>query len=347
MEVNLEKQEANFKPQSNSSLMEEVNINDVLIQHDKDINNIKQENINYTVKSKLPTSTEISINDNDDSALLVSFPKAEVKLRKLDEKKLLMDNNENSLSVDSLIEILSSSTNENKLSTIDNVKKGEIKKVSEENGSINNNVPPSSVPTTLSSPSSASSSSTSSSSSSSKTGNAYQTPIKSTNSISSPSPKKFPSPHYSNGGKPMLADLNKKMKQVSRRQPRPKAVYQSQISDNSVGIKLCIKKSINTIKSLPSSNSSGKSPRKRSRKPKTPMTKVGCESDSDDSYVKRRKKSSGANCNNNNTNKGSAEEPVEQSGWGKTLPKEVLCEVCFFTIRFMFVQFLIIQFFSL
>jgi F-box/leucine-rich repeat protein 6 len=126
----------------------------------------------------------------------------------------------------------------------------------------------------------------------------------------------------------MMADLNKKMKQISRRRSKPKAVYQSQISDNSVGIKLCIKKSINTSKPVPSPNSKSPSPRKRSRKSKAQPSKgkeKGCESDSDDSYVKRRKKPSTMN-NNNNSNK--FEEPIEQSGWGKLIPKEVLSEVC-------------------
>lgn len=295
---------------------------------------VKGENQTQTTKLKT-TKTEISFNDNkiDDSALIASLPKAEIKLKKLDETKLLMDNNENSLSVDTLIEILSSNT-ETKLPIIDNMKNKLLG--TEENGSseiININVPPSSIPSsTLNSPSSSSSSKTGFSS---PCNNANETLPPSTSSSSSGAlsfPQKFPSPHYANGGKPMLADLNKKMQQGTRRaKAKPKAVYQSQISDNSVGIKLRIKKSIDTFKTLPSPNNN-KSPRKRSRKSKSTSSK-GCESDSDDSYVKKRKKPSTMN-NNNNTNKVLFEEPVEQSGWGKLIPKEVLFEVSRFDFLF-------------
>lgn len=126
----------------------------------------------------------------------------------------------------------------------------------------------------------------------------------------------------------MISDMNKKMKQVAKRQPR--TVYQSQISDNKLGIKLCIKKSVNSMKSLPSPNN--KMPKKRSRKSK--VAKVH-ESDSDDAYVKRRKKSSAVNNNNNINNTKTPSEPVEQSGWGKEMPKEILFDVslCHFLIR--------------
>lgn len=122
----------------------------------------------------------------------------------------------------------------------------------------------------------------------------------------------------------MIADLNKKMKQGARRQPKPKAVYQSQISDNSVGIKLCIKKSINTFKAMPSPNSNNannKSSRKRSRKSnKAAATKL-VGSDSDDPYVKRRKKPSGSESNSSST-KASFEEPIEQSVWENRCPRK-------------------------
>jgi F-box and leucine-rich repeat protein 6 len=289
-----------LRPQASSM---NASSSDVLMQNEI---SVKEEKKNCT--------TDTEMNDNDDSILLTSLPKAEVKLKKLDETKLLMDSNENSLSVDTLIEILSSNNSDTKLPIVDNVKSELTNNT--ENGSCNNiNVPPS----TINSPSS---------SSSSKTG--FSSPLTNeTTQSSCPSgpspkstPKKYPSPYYSNGGKPMIADLNKKLK---RRQPKPKAVYQSQISDNSVGIKLCIKKSINTFKSLPLPNIN-KTPRKRSRKSKAATSK-GRESDSDESYVKRRKKSSSVN-NNNNTNKNAlVDEPVEQSGWGSLLPKEVLLEV--------------------
>lgn len=259
---------------------------------------LRQQEENFkTTTSAAVAKTEFTINDNDDSALLASLPKAEIKIRKFDETKLLMDNNENSLSVDSLIEILSSNETNNKLPASND--KGKQRTPS--------------APSTLSSPSS---------SSSSKAG-----------SLASPGPspssgfampKKFPSPHHLNGGKPMISDMNKKMKQVAKRQPKAKAVYQSQISDNAIGIKLCIKKSVNSKKkSLPSPNNNNninKSPsKKRSRKSRA----KGHESDSDDAYVKRRKKTSASN---NNT-KTPSDEPVEQSGWGKQMPKEILFDV--------------------
>lgn len=246
--------------------------------------NVKEENRNCT-KTTTAVKTEFTINDNDDSALLASLPKVEMKIRKLNETKQLMDNNENSLSVDTLIEILSSNDTNNKL--------------------------PPATNSTLSSPSS--SSSTSSKASLSET---FASP--------GPSPKsaalrKFPSPKHLNGGKPMISDMNKKMKQVSKRQPR--AVYQSKISDNALGIKICIKKSVDALKALPSPNN--KTPKKRSRKSKAKG------SDSDESYVKRRKKSASvSNNNNNNINaKAPFDEPVEQSGWGAKMPKEILFDV--------------------
>lgn len=313
MEVNLAAKEA-MKPHSSSKMLDASSHSSAMIKR-------KEEN---------KIATEISMSDdNDDGLLLASLPKAEVKLKKLDESKLLMDNNENSLSVDALIDILSSS-NETK-PILDDIK-SELMNIDDENF----NMPPTSIPSTLDSPSP---------SSSSKTGFSSPTPNANESNTSSytPSPKssstphkKFPSPHYPNGGKPMMADLNKKMKQLSRRQPKPKAVYQSQISDNSVGIKLCIKKSINTSKMSPSpnnsNNSNSKSPRKRMRKSnKTTTSKVAeGASDSDDPYVKRRKKSS---TSNNSSNKASFEEPIEQSVWGKDLPREILVDVSLFILH--------------
>lgn len=271
----------------------------------------QEENRNCT-KTTTVAKTEFTINDNDDSALFASLPKTDVKIRKKDESKLLMDNNENSLSVDTLIEILSSNDTNNKLPLM----------ASNELESL---MPPLSAPSTLSSPSS--------SSSSSKAGlsESLPSPGPSPKSIGFASPKKFPSPYHLNGGKPMISDMNKKMKQqVSKRQPR--AVYRSQISDNSIGIKLCIKKSVDSLKkSLPSPNSIIKTPKKRSRKPKAKGVKL--ESDSDDAYVKRRKKTSVNN--NNNNNKAPSDEPVEQSGWGGKMTKEILFEVSWFFLIFV------------
>lgn len=263
---------------------------------------LRQQEENFkTTTSAAVAKTEFTINDNDDSALLASLPKAEVKIRKFDETKLLMDNNENSLSVDSLIEILSSNETSNKLPASND--KGMQRTLS--------------APSTLSSPSS---------SSSSKAGLS--------DSLASPGPspssgfampKMFPSPHHLNGGKPMISDMNKKMKQVAKRQPKPKAVYQSQISDNAIGIKLCIKKSVNSKKkSLPSQNNNNNNIKSPSKKRSGKSRAKGHESDSDDAYVKRRKKTSSASNNNTKT---PSDEPVEQSGWGKQMPKEILFDV--------------------
>jgi hypothetical protein len=202
MEVNLLDE---LKPQSSSSSMLDVS-GDILMEMQELVNK-REENKNFLKN----TPNAISLNNDE---LFASLPKAEVKLKKLDESKLLMDNNENSLSVDTLIEILSSS---NETTTKPNVKSD-----SKNNIDDNMNVPP---PFDSPSPSS----------SHSKTDNLSSPPLPTSNT---PSPKsntphkKFPSPHYPNGGKPMIADLNKKMKQFSRRQPKPKAVYQSQISDS-------------------------------------------------------------------------------------------------------------------
>jgi len=267
----------------------------------------KEENKNCT-KTTTSEAEEVD-NSDDDSRLLVSLPKAEVKLVKLRNDKLLIDNNENSLSVDTLIEMLSTEPPPP-------APAGE-----------KNNVP---LPPETSTASSSTLNSPASSSSV-KTG-------------ASPSPKstpknKYPSPFYANGGKPMIADMNKKMKQVSKKQP--KAVYQSQISDNAIGIKLCIKKSIDSSnKSTPNNNNNNNNTiskaatRKRSRKSKTTRAtkataaKAALESDSDDPYVKKRKKTSSNNSSSNNNNNNTAlDEPIEQSGWGKRLPKEILFDV--------------------
>lgn len=259
MEVNLDDILERMPPSDGSKMLKQQNESIV-----------KEENKSCTKATTRIAKTEFTISDNDDSALLASLPKAEVKIRKLDESKLQLDNNENSLSVDTLIEILSA-----------------------------NEKLPVTAPSTLGSPSSASSSSG--------------------KSKSSP-PKKFPSPYHLNGGKPMISDMNKKMKQVAKRQP--KAVYQSKISENALGIKICIKKSTNALKTLPSPNSN-KTVKRRSRKSKA----KGHESDSDEAYVKRRKRTSTAVNNNNNNTKKPFDEPVEQTGWGKEMPKEILFDV--------------------
>lgn len=168
------------------------------------------------------------------------------------------------------------------------------------------------------------------------------------------------------GGKPLVTALNKKInKSATSTSPRasrarkPKALpmYESEISDNKMGIKLCIKKSdaVAAAAELPigaSSASPGapaartptaatsKAARKRVRKPKPPQ-------DSDESEYEPRKKKGGggtgsagggggAGSNNGERQKklstsGTATEaeaePVEQSAWGHKIPEEVLFRV--------------------
>lgn len=78
------------------------------------------------------------------------------------------------------------------------------------------------------------------------------------------------------------------------------------------------------LKPVPQSPSSNKQSKKKSKKSKHRID----ESDSDDGYVKRRKKVSN---NNNYKEKGDkaekGDQPVEQSLWGSRLPKEILHEV--------------------
>lgn len=296
--------------------------NKVLTQVKQEENTVEEEHTNCTTTKHETTTGQEMFNDDDDddSALLVNMPEEEIKVIKLDETKLLIDNNDNSLSVDTLIEILS---NDSKIP---------ISMESESVIDSENNVPqiittPSSL-STLNSPASTSSTSH-------KNGNSSET-ITSPGPSPKSTPKKYPSPYYSNGGKPMISDMNKKMKSVANKKP-PRTVYQSQISDNTSGIKLCIKKSVKSFKSSPSSNSnnSSKTGRKRSRKPKSKATKEH-ESDSDDAYVKRRKRTNVNNNNNNNNAKQMFEEPVEQSGWGKMLPKEILFDVRSYNFFFLF-----------
>lgn len=232
------------------------------------------------------------------------MPKPEVKIKKLDETKMITDSNENSLSVDTLIEILSSNgTNlpETSSSSISNNKK------SSESSSSSSSKATAKVKNEKSSAVGRSPSST-------KNSNKSISSAKTANSNS-----KLASPF---GGKPTITDLNRKMKQAAaKRQPR--TVYQSQIKDNSVGIKICIKKSINSHKKVPSGSS--KTPttiKKRSRKSKLKER----ESDSEDGYVKKRKRVAlnSANDNESNANDGSVQE---QSRWARELPKEILFDV--------------------
>lgn len=121
----------------------------------------------------------------------------------------------------------------------------------------------------------------------------------------------------SNGGKPMMSTINKK---TPRGRPKKRkaltAMYQSQISDT-LGIKLCIKKSETPQKT--------KSNKKRSRR-----TKVKDSDDSDCDRKRRRETIKQKANNNTDKQKKYTEtvEPVEQSVWGKNIPENCLYQVC-------------------
>ncbi|KAH8297433.1 hypothetical protein KR044_011842, partial [Drosophila immigrans] len=158
-------------------------------------------------------------------------------------------------------------------------------------------------------------------------------------------------------GKPLVTALNKKLNKPASTSPRasrtrkPKALpmYESEISDNKVGIKLCIKKSdaVATATELAmavtavtaptvvhKSAAPSKAARKRVRKPKPQ------DSDESGEYEPRKKKGGGSGGGGGSSNNGERQkkistsqsadadkEPVEQSAWGQKLPEEVLFRI--------------------
>lgn len=126
-------------------------------------------------------------------------------------------------------------------------------------------------------------------------------------------------------GKPLMLPMNKKIsKPKSSKQKKSKAlvaIYESEISDNKIGIKLCIKKSDSG--STPTKTT--KPNRKRSRKSKTRV-------DSDDSeYETKRRRERPTNNNSDRSKRSDGatnfKEPVEQSAWGSTIPENVLLKI--------------------
>ncbi|ALC41483.1 fbl6, partial [Drosophila busckii] len=163
-------------------------------------------------------------------------------------------------------------------------------------------------------------------------------------------------------GKPLVTALNKKTNKSATTSPRasrarkskpsPLPMYESEISDNKVGIKLCIKKSdtvaaaeLPLVAPTPTPAhrppAASKPARKRVRKPKTK------QQDSDESEYEPRKKKGGggggsggggSSSNNNSSERqkktassaagqATEAEPVEQSVWGEKLPEEVLFRI--------------------
>uniref|UniRef100_A0A1A9UZA4 Uncharacterized protein n=1 Tax=Glossina austeni TaxID=7395 RepID=A0A1A9UZA4_GLOAU len=155
-----------------------------------------------------------------------------------------------------------------------------------------------------------------------------------------------------NAGKPLLSTMSKKLEKSARtgRSRKPKslvAMYESEISENQTGIKLCIKKSDNSLsnitatamaavaKAISKSSSSSSSSttvknRKSSRslKQRIRLTSDDEAADGHDYEPKRKKERP----NKKITFVASAvssideeiKEPIEQSDWGSRLPEPVL-----------------------
>uniref|UniRef100_A0A336LID3 CSON003699 protein n=1 Tax=Culicoides sonorensis TaxID=179676 RepID=A0A336LID3_CULSO len=133
-------------------------------------------------------------------------------------------------------------------------------------------------------------------------------------------------------GKPMMLTLDKNSKRkITKARGRPKqkafvGMYQSQLKDNNLGIKLCIKKSdLSGSKKKPNSSSAqggkSKQPRKRSRKSKQHQN-----SDSDISDYEKRPKKDNKNKSNNNT-ENENEIKQAQSLFAERLPQHILHKV--------------------
>ncbi|XP_055612037.1 F-box/LRR-repeat protein 6 [Uranotaenia lowii] len=142
-------------------------------------------------------------------------------------------------------------------------------------------------------------------------------------------------------GKPTtMRDLDRKMNK-SRGRPKRRgmvAMYQSQISDNKIGIKLCIKKASDAIVQQPK-----RAGRKRTRKPTRNLTDLDADSDDDagsDTPEKRVRRPNRTRnratrtrntttTSNNNTDKMEEEykRPEDQSVWADQLPEHVLCMI--------------------
>ncbi|KAH8372672.1 hypothetical protein KR009_002623 [Drosophila setifemur] len=179
-----------------------------------------------------------------------------------------------------------------------------------------------------------------------------RSPLADQQQSSAPSPAKQEKPQTTatvNGsipksGKPLSTALSsgKKTSKVASTSPRasrtrkPKALpmYESEISDHKVGIKLCIKKSdagdsaqAATVPPVPAPSAASKPARKRVRKQKQP--------DSDESeYEPRKRKGGGGGGGESGSSQkkaasetGPAAEPIEQSVWAQKLPEEVLFRI--------------------
>ena len=133
--------------------------------------------------------------------------------------------------------------------------------------------------------------------------------------------KRVPNGSIPKTGKPMAYAIEKRTTKA-RSKPNRKAlvtVYQSQISDNNLGIKLKLRKSDISVTPAPKGKSKKptKSNRKRSRKSKTSRGSSDSEGGATISQDKRPRKEK---VNNNR-------EPVEQTNWGAKIPENVLYDI--------------------
>ncbi|XP_039956067.1 uncharacterized protein LOC120771877 isoform X2 [Bactrocera tryoni] len=157
-------------------------------------------------------------------------------------------------------------------------------------------------------------------------------------------------------GKPLMSAMNKKLKEKTTRAPRqrkPKPtlpMYESEISDNKTGIKLCIKKSDSTgnlaastgilvptvtAKSVETAATTApKQTRKRSRKTKSKARVDDDESEPEVTPVKRGKnKARNAERQKKVSFSGIEEQgekhraTIEQGDWGARIPQEILFKI--------------------
>uniref|UniRef100_A0A0K8VVI4 F-box/LRR-repeat protein 6 n=1 Tax=Bactrocera latifrons TaxID=174628 RepID=A0A0K8VVI4_BACLA len=157
-------------------------------------------------------------------------------------------------------------------------------------------------------------------------------------------------------GKPLMSAMNKKLKEKTIRAPRQRKqkstlpMYESEISDNKTGIKLCIKKSDSTGNLAASTGilvptvtaklvettttTAPKQTRKRSRKTKSKARVDDDESEPEVTTVKRGKnKASNAERQKKVSFSGIEEQgekhraTIEQGDWGARIPQEILFKI--------------------
>ncbi|XP_054737432.1 uncharacterized protein LOC129243958 isoform X1 [Anastrepha obliqua] len=158
-------------------------------------------------------------------------------------------------------------------------------------------------------------------------------------------------------GKPQMSAMNKKLKEKTTRAPRQRKqkstvpIYESEISDNKTGIKLCIKKSDSSgnlaastgaltppvtgkSTSTPATINAPKQTRKRSRKSKSKAKVDSDESEFELTSVKRGKNRAGNSERQKKVSFTGIEEQgekhratIEQGDWGARIPPELLFKI--------------------